>query len=131
VKLLWMHDLAVMRDMNPSVYVRIPFEVADSWRFDGLILQKKYEDGFAAYLNGRLVASANAPAQLALDSCATKGRSVELALGSQEFDLDSSIDVLQSGRNVLAVHGLNVTLSSPNLLILPKLIAKETDYGVK
>jgi len=120
-------DVAVMRSVNPSVYVRIPFEVADTSRFDGLALKIKYEDGFAAYLNGLPVARANAPepGQLAFDSLATANRLDEQAVEAQEFDLTLSKNVLRTGPNVLAIQGLNVTVSSSDLLILPQLIGTE------
>jgi len=122
-------DVGAMRNTNPSVYVRVSFDVADASEIDELVLQMKYEDGFAAYLNGRLVATSNAPPveQLAFDSLAAANRLDSDAVEYQEFDLSDSLDVLRTGANVLAVHGLNVTLSSSDLLVLPRLIATEIE----
>jgi len=122
-------DVSAMRNVNPSVYVRISFDVPDASAADELVLQMKYEDGFAAYLNGQLVATANAPPaeQLAFDSLATANRLDLDAVESREFDLSDSRDALRTGGNVLAIHGLNVTLSSSDLLVLPRLVATETE----
>jgi hypothetical protein len=37
---------------NNSVYLRIEFDVADPAAFEHLELRMKYDDGFAAFLNG-------------------------------------------------------------------------------
>lgn len=120
-------NVAVMRSVNPSVYVRIPFDVTDPLRFEGLVLRMRYEDGFAAYLNGVSVAIVNAPEPegLAFNSLATSNRQDEYAVEAQEFDLTAFRETLQEGRNILAIQGLNVTLSSSDLLILPELAATQ------
>jgi hypothetical protein len=122
-------DVSAMRGVNQSVYVRIPFEADDVSRIDQLLLKMKYEDGFVAFLNGQPVASANAPEpeQLAFNSGATANRLDERAIDFEDFDLSFTKDVLRTGRNVLAVQGLNVTLSSSDLLVLPQLTAIETE----
>ena len=53
--------LTRMYGSNSTVYVRIPFTVADVGAVDALQLLMRYDDGFVAYLNGHLIASANAP----------------------------------------------------------------------
>ena len=68
----------------------------------------KYNDGFVAYINGQEVARRNAPVTPQWDSAATAARSVEDSLQYEEIDITDSLDVLQPGRNVLAIHGLNV-----------------------
>ena len=122
-------DVSAMRGVNASVYVRIAFDVPDASRVDELTLQMKYEDGFAAFLNGHLAASANAPEpdQLTFNSTATANRLDNEAVTFQDFDLSTSADMLRSGSNVLAIQGLNTTLSSSDLLVLPRLIATDTE----
>ena len=56
---------------NTSVYVRIPFVLQDPSVFNTLKLRLRYDDGFAAYLNGHLVADDNDPPTLAWNSSAT------------------------------------------------------------
>ena len=55
---------------NASVFLRVPFEVADP-SFETLKLRLRYEDGFIAYLNGWEVARRNAPAKAQWNSTAT------------------------------------------------------------
>jgi hypothetical protein len=59
-----------MLGKNASVYVRVPFDVADP-SFETLRLRLRYEDGFIAYLNGWEVARRNAPARAQWNSAAT------------------------------------------------------------
>ena len=117
-------DVAAMYGVNRTVYVRIPFTAADVTLINKLILRIRYEDGFVAYLNGIEVARANAPAgaQLTWNSGATVTREDEDAVVVQEFDLTQSRSVLVPGSNLLAVQGLNTSLTSSDLLILPELV---------
>ncbi len=120
-------DVAAMRNVNQSVYVRIRFEVADAVAIDKLILRMKYEDGFVAWLNGVEVARSNAPSetQRTWNSGAPNNRPDDEAVGVQEFDITQYRDALIRGENVLAIHGLNATLGSSDLLVLPELVAVE------
>jgi hypothetical protein len=54
-----------MRGVNSSVYIRIPFNVADPAAIETLKLKMKYNDGFAAYLNGKEIVKRNAPTTIA------------------------------------------------------------------
>ena len=53
--------LSKMYGSNATAYVRIPFTISDTNAFNGLQLLMRYDDGFAAFLNGHLIASANTP----------------------------------------------------------------------
>jgi hypothetical protein len=118
-------DVGAMRNMNQTVYIRIPFAVADTASIDKLVLRAKYEDGFVAYLNGVEVARAGAPeaGQLTWNSGATANRLDNDAVNTEEFDITAYQSLLTKGSNVLAVHSLNVTLDSSDLLFLPELVA--------
>lgn len=122
-------DVAAMRNVNQTVYVRIRFEVDDAAAIDKLVLRMKYEDGFVAYLNGFEVARANAPSEseLTWNSGATANRTDDDAIHFEDFDVTAHKDFLIKGINVLAVHGLNVTLGSSDLLILPELVATQVE----
>src|SRR5207344_2495956 len=65
---------ARMLGKNASVYLRVPFDVADP-SFETLKLRLRYEDGFIAYLNGWEVARRNAPAKAQWNSTATTAQS--------------------------------------------------------
>ena len=81
-----------------------------------------YNDGFVAYLNGQKIAERNAPVSPQWDSAATSTRSYEDSLVFEEIDVSGFLGALVPGRNVLAVHGLNDSVSDGELLILPELI---------
>ena len=121
-------DVAQMRNNNETVYIRIPFDVADLSIIDELALHLQYEDGFAAFINGKKVASDNAPATLNWKSGAPQNRPDSTATTPVEFSIPNAGKVLVEGRNLLAIHGLNNLLTSSDLLILPELIAyKKTE----
>ncbi len=107
-----------------SVYARFKFNVADPAAFDTLTLGMIYDDGFVAYLNGQLIASANAPGSPAWNSAAgpvNRGDEVVLA-DYVNFDVSSFLNTLQTGDNILAIHALNQSGSS-DMLMIPRLIA--------
>jgi len=120
-------DVAAMRNVNQSVYIRIAFAVTEATAADKLVLKMRYEDGFVAYLNGLEVARSNAPdeSQLTWNAGATATRDDGDAVGVQEFDITAYKDVLINGDNLLAIHGLNTSLGSSDLLIVPELAAVE------
>ncbi len=117
-------DLNVQNKMHQektSVYIRLPFLVEDPGQFDYLRLDMRYDDGFVAYLNGVRVAAANAPDSLKWNSSATEGHTDSEAVEFQAFSLSRHIKRLKKGKNILAIHGLNVSTTSSDFLIEPRL----------
>ena len=110
-----------MHQKRTSVYIRLPFLVDDPGQFDYLRLDMRYDDGFVAYLNGVRVAAANAPETLAWDSNAAEGHNDSEARKYQAFSLSNHIKRLKKGKNILAIHGLNVSKTSSDFLIQPRL----------
>jgi hypothetical protein len=121
--------LLEMDGVNASVYIRIPFQVADPEGIESLALRMKFDDGFIAYLNGEEVARANAPASPQWNSIATAANADADAVLFQDFDLSARIGLLQGGPNLLAVHGLNQSDSSSDMLILPEVVASRSAGG--
>jgi hypothetical protein len=113
----------LMTNINSSAYLRLPFNVADARAINGLTLRLKYDDGFAAYLNGNPVASANAPGTLEWNSAAASPRPDADAAQFQDFTLDNWSDFLVSGDNVLAIHGLNASAADADFLLAAQLVA--------
>jgi len=111
-----------MRGVNPSLWTRVRFEVDRPGDLDELLLQMKYNDGFVAYLNGREIASSNAPAEPLWNFPATGTRSYEESSVFEQIDVTGFLDALESGTNVLAIHGLNNTVTDTEFVILPELI---------
>jgi hypothetical protein len=108
-----------------TAYTRFSFNLADPSAFSTLSLGMIYDDGFAAYLNGTLVASANTPGALAWNSVAgtepQRGDEVVLA-DFVDFNVSDYLGLLQAGTNVLAIHALNRSRSS-DMLMIPQLTA--------
>ncbi|MGK0190631.1 MAG: hypothetical protein ACI9R3_006461 [Verrucomicrobiales bacterium] len=101
---------------SSSAYVRIPFSVPDPQKYSQLTLQAKYEDGFVAYINGNEVARANAPESLAWDSVSSATHPDSQAVVYEEFDFSVPADLLVVGMNVLAIHGLNSSVTGSDFL---------------
>lgn len=114
-----------MYQRQGSVFMRIAFDVADPDRLDSLTLWMRYDDGFVAYLNGREIARANAPDVLSWNSLAAASHDDMEAVIFQEFPVSAGVGLLKPGRNILAIHGLNVALNSSDFLIQPRLDATE------
>lgn len=111
---------------NESVYIRIPFEIANEEalaQIGSLILQMRYDDGFVAYLNGIRVAAANEPAIPSWQSGATRSHPDFQAVNAIPFNISEHLDLLRVGENVLAIHGLNQGITSSDFLISPRLVA--------
>ena len=106
-----------------SFYSRFTFDIAPGLDLDAinrLELQMKFDDGFAAFLNGSLIASDNAPDDLAWDSRATRPSEANRVF---EYNISSLKHLLREGKNVLAIQGMNRTASSSDLIVSPELIA--------
>ncbi|MCC6235092.1 MAG: lamin tail domain-containing protein, partial [Verrucomicrobiales bacterium] len=115
-------DVNSRMQANNSVYCRLEFQVTDPGAFDRLQLRMKFDDGFAAYLNGTLVATANAPAALTWNSASTVSREAN-PTAFTVFDISEHRTRLRAGRNVLALHGLNDSLTSSDMVLVPELHA--------
>ena len=116
---------AAMRSVNGSAFIRIPFNIATTNGLNYLLLRMRFDDGFAAFLNGQLIASANAPAVLQWNSFATAANPDAAAVQFRNFDVSAFIDALRPGSNVLAVQGLDVSLASSDFLIDAELIVAQ------
>ena len=117
---------AEMRGHNTSAWVRIPFDVEDPQTFTQLILRMKYDDGFVAYLNGHEVARRNAPDPILWNSAAVADRHVVEAQQFEDIAIGAPGQLLQSGTNILAIHGLNADIGADDFLILPELVGVST-----
>ncbi len=109
---------------NSTVYIRIPFSLAEREGLTSLNLRMKYDDGFIAFLNGTEVASGNPPTGApAWNSDASSDHSDSLAVAFEDTDITQHTALLQNN-NVLAIHLLNGDTTSSDLLCLPRLEAE-------
>lgn len=108
---------SVMSNINATALIRLPFVIDAATNLTLLTLRMRYDDGFAAYLNGTEMVRANAPVTLTQASAATSTHSP----GSiQEFRFGT--DPLVAGTNVLALHGLNRSASDSDFLQVAELL---------
>jgi len=114
-------NVGSMWNQRPSVYVRVPFTVADAAALSDLAFRIKYDDGFAAYINGVPVASNNVPPALNWNSQATASHEANLSTFEGFTVSRAALSAVVTGTNVLAVQGLNRPVQSSDLLILPEL----------
>lgn len=115
-------DVGEQMRVNNSVYVRVEFDVQNPSAIEILELRMKYDDGFIAFLNGAVVASANAPASPQWNSAATGLHEAD-AVTFDIYDITDKKLNLRQGRNVLAIHGLNDSVGSSDMIVLPELHA--------
>lgn len=116
-----------MHTKNASVYIRIPFTVdaqqLAEWNY--MTLKMRYDDGFIVYLNGTEVYRKNFStfSTPSWNSRASTGHENSV---QESFSLNNYLNVLQSGTNLLAIHGLNESTSSSDFLISAVLEAGTT-----
>lgn len=117
-------DVSAMRNVNTTVYIRVPFVVEDPSALRALTLRMRFDDGMIAYINGQEVARINAPAPGAerWNSRASTNRSDNIAVQSVDFTIPQ-FDFLHVGTNLLAVQGLNYQTNDSDLLVVPELLA--------
>lgn len=104
---------------KPCLYIRYPFTIADKTAVTAMKLRMRWDDGFVAYLNGVEIARRNAPTSPAWNTLASANASPEPM--DETLDINSFITNLENGTNVLAIHGMNGSLSSSDFLMLPQL----------
>ena len=107
-----------------TCYIRIPFVFeGESENLVSLTLKVRYDDGFLAYLNGVEVARRNFSGTPTWNSSASANHSDSEAVNFEQIDISSQINLLNSGDNILAIHGLNESITSSDFLISTELAA--------
>ena len=108
---------------NSSCYVVIPFSVTNEQLSEiaTLSLEMFYDDGFVAYLNGTEIGRSNAPNTVTWNSTATDNHE---ATSYEVFSINNGADLLKEGENLLAIHALNVNLTSSDFIVNARLNAE-------
>lgn len=121
--------LELMRGVTATIYIRTTFE-APPESLVSLVLSVRYDDGFVAYLNGVEVAQDNAPEVRSFDSRASATHPDIQAVVLMEFNITEHIDLLNpGGSNVLAIHGMNASIASADLLFDVRLSGETAPVG--
>ena len=113
-----------MQNTYSTFFIRRSFQVATPDQIEALTLHIDYDDGFALWINGRRVRSANAPNAIQLDSLATGSHE---SGAFETFSLDAGIEHLVPGRNIVAIQGFNTTLGSSDFVLHPELVYEGLD----
>ena len=109
--------------VNSTLYLRIPFQVADPSSIHGFAFRVRYDDGFVAYLNGEEITRQNARDELDWEARAVRRRQSADVLQPQLIDLTTHTGKLLQGDNILAVHVLNDRTSSSSFLFEGELFS--------
>jgi len=113
-----------MYGKNSTCYIRIPFTFSGSRsNFDAMSLNVRYDDGFIAYLNGVEIARRNFSGTPTWNSSAVTNQSDAAAVQLESIDVSAALNNLQTGSNLLAIHGLNSSTTSSDFLISAELVA--------
>ncbi len=118
--------LAQLRNVNSSLWTRIPFTVGNPSAFSSLALRMKYNDGFIAYLNGSEIARRNA-VSTNWNATATSPRSDAASSVFEEINITQFLHLLQAGTNILSIHGQNISAGDNTFLVLPELVGTRTE----
>jgi hypothetical protein len=117
-----------MYSRNATCYIRIPFTVSNP-DLSALTLRMKYDDGFIAYLNGSEVARRNFTGAPQWNSPAGATHADSAGVVFEDIDLTSHISKLQTGSNLLAIQGLNISAADSDFVISVAMIGAEVNPG--
>jgi len=124
-------DLATALAGRNGAYFRMPFATSTPPAASSLSLLMRYSDGFSAWLNGSVVASANVTAvPPAWDALANASQTNARVLRRQVHNLTASLASITIGTNVLAVHGMKSSADDGSFLVLPELVAASPQPGL-
>jgi hypothetical protein len=117
-----------MYNKQATCYIRIPFTLANT-TYSSLLLKVRYDDGFIAYLNGTEVARRNFSGTPRWNSVGSTDNPDAAAVVQTTIDISTYLSLLTAGANLLAIHGLNGTLDSSDMLISVELTAAKAAPG--
>ena len=120
-----------MHNRATSLYLRFPFELESIDHIKAtrnLLLRMKCDDGFVAYINGHEVARYHAPENAVWDSTATGSSDDGSNATFASFNINNHRDKFRVGKNLLAIHGMNVSTGSTDFLQVAELQTNEHDY---
>ncbi len=111
-----------------TAYLRLPFEVTNPSVITSLSLDVRYDDAFAAWLNGIPVARGNTrDGDLDWSSTAPSSRPDSQAVEYVTFDLGNYSGALRPGRNILALQGMNRSTSNRDFLLQVRMRGDESE----
>src|SRR5688572_5650661 len=116
--------LSDMRGGYTSVFLRKTFNISDLTQISAVDVDVRADDGFVAWINGQVVASKFAPANITFDAVAT-GNAPEPA-PFESFLVP--LAYVRTGQNVLAVQFFNLNLAdSSDALLDAQVVSREKE----
>jgi hypothetical protein len=112
-----------------SALVRAPFTLASGQTLDNPTLRVRFDDGFAVWLNGTLVASNNAPASFAFDGLAPTNRYRRDGIREFRLNLTPFGNLFRAGQNLFAIQGWNDRRDSADFLLQAQLEDAQSIFG--
>lgn len=116
------NDDSTILDDAVVVYIRKKFTLEDKSKFVDAVLHVDYDDGFIAYLNGVEIARSNMGAKGSeVNQYAFTNHEAQIYSGGvpESFRIDSIKSIINTGENLLAIEGHNVSNSSSDLSLIP------------
>ena len=116
-------DETVLDDMEGkylSVFIRREFELPEKVELKGLGLLINYDDGFILHANGRrLFSSSNVTVDEKTGETTVTNHE---ANGAEYFSLSEYASAFRTGKNVIAIQGINTNLPSTDFTLDPQLL---------
>jgi hypothetical protein len=120
-------DLKTAMGSSTSAFVRLEFPSTGAASATTASMVMRYNDGYAAWINGTAVAAKNAPTNPSWNSLSTAARTNSQTLAGQAFNLTSLLPTWGSGSNTIAVQGLRSAAEDPSFLLRPEIIIGNLD----
>ncbi len=118
-------DATTVPDGTLSIFTRTSFSVENKELINGMLMKLDFDDGYVAYINGTEVHRENmvGTAPLAYNATATIYTEPMLIQGQElpEIDLNNFLDLVQQGKNTLAIQVHNNSTGSSDLTLIPFL----------
>ena len=114
----WRHPLNDMRNKYTTMFFRKTFTVANPDNISEMDFIIDYDDGFTVWINEEEVLNVGGPANPDYDSVATVGHES----GTFEtFAIQDPASFLTKGKNVIAIMGFNVGMTSSDFMMNAEL----------
>lgn len=111
---------------NGSFFLRIKFVASNVTSATTVRYRSRHDDGFRAFLNGKLVVAENTAASPTWNSTAPAERPDEMNNYWAVYPVTNGPALLVNGTNLLAIHAMNFAIADVDFLNLPEL---EAVYG--
>jgi hypothetical protein len=114
-----------MYDKQLGALARIKFDIDNLNDIKQLLLYLSYDDGVIVYLNGEEVVRINAPSGTILYNSGALSSSEASSLAT--FNISEYINHLKIGANILAIHAMNLSVTSSDFYNSTELVVDISD----